>query len=1097
MRSLRLILGSLFLVLAATFAFGQATLGIVAGTVTDHSGAVVVGATISAQRTEGGDQRTATSGPNGEYRLEALTPGTYRVTVTAPNFSATELANVVVSSSVTTPANVRLEVGKTTETVTVEASAQQVQTETGDLSAVIPQVEIKDLPIASGNPYDLAKTLPGVLVGDSRTTGFSNGAEFSVDGLRARANNFLIDGFDNNDYGITGQALQPTNQEAVSEVTVLKNSYAAEYGRGGGSVSNLTYRSGTNTIHGAAWEQYSGNSLFALTPEESASGLTAPPHVVNNLFGFRVGGRLIKDKLFYFGTSQWQRNFGAPSPLPTTLTIPTQAGVDALQSMGPNNNVQVLVDSLGGLRGSTADPTQVNTINVGNRAGCGSPCLVEVGPFTRTDTTKGVNREWTVRVDYLPTSVDNIFVRYTDTQNSFSPDLFANPAALPTADTQQGGPARNMGVMWAHTFGPRVVNEFRFSAQTINFGFNPTAATLANPLAHLPGLTLAASFGPTLWGGFSQGTFPQFREHKTLQFQDAVSFTRGSHTFKIGADLAILLVQDQIPFNSDGTIVYSSGGDCSTIGLTDCTDLANYIDDFSGPAGTIDKQFGNPLISVPTNQQAYYFQDSWKVRPNLTVNYGLRYEYQPPDANNVLSFPAVNRATVLTDPFEQRNEVRPDRNNWGPRFGFSYAPRGRFFGENKTVIRGGAGIFFDSFFSNINDNTAATAPNTLGGNIFGGPASRGTSGTFAAISAIAPVSDPTNTVFAVTSDLRNPETYQWNLNVQRELPGKLIAEVAYVGTRGTRLWASEQLNPAVPDLAAGTDDRLNPNRGSIVARANRGDSNYHGLQAEVSRSVGRLTVLGAYTFSRAIDNSSDIFATSGGASRWEITNNPRSDRGPSAFDHKQRVAITWLYAFPSPSNSVLKAILGGWSSTGSVAFQSGAPETVFLGGWDQNGDGEAFNDRPFQGNLAAKVNESLTCLSNPTCNTGVGFNDGSGNLIDFIQALFQGVTLPVTADQVRYVVYDFASGKNGNVGRNSFYLPGTQTWNLGVIKRFRIPFHESQVEFRGDFFNAFNHPNEGVNVSGYGDLLSPGVFGNPRSTLSGARQIQLWLKYSF
>jgi len=1094
MRSLRLILGSISLVLAATLAFGQATLGIVAGTVTDNSGAVVVGATITAHRTEGGEERTANSGPNGEYRLEALTPGTYRVTVSAPNFSATELTGVVVSASITTPANVKLEVGKTTETVTVEASAQQVQTETGDLSAVIPQVEIKDLPIATGNPYDLAKTLPGVLVGDSRTTGFSNGAEFSVDGLRARANNFLIDGFDNNDYGITGQALQPTNQEAVSEVTVLKNSYAAEYGRGGGSVSNLTFRSGSNTLHGALWEQYSGNALFAVTPEEAASGLTKTPHAVNNLFGFRVGGRLIKDKLFYFGTSQWQRNFGAPSPLPATLTIPTQAGVDALQSIGANNNIQVLIDSLAGLRGGTADPTQVNTINVGNRAGCGSPCLIEVGPFTRTDTTKGLNREWTVRMDYLPTNVDNIFVRYTDTQNSISPDLFANPDALPSADTQQGGPSRNMGVMWAHTFGPRVINEFRFSAQTINFGFNPTAATLANPLAHLPGLALAASFGNTLWGGFSQGTFPQFREHKTLQFQDAISFTRGSHTFKIGADLAVLLVQDQIPFNSDGTITYSSGGDCTAIGITastGCTDLANYIDDFSGPSGTIDKQFGNPLISVPTNQQAYYFEDSWKVRPNLTINYGLRYEYQPPDANNVLPFPAVNRATALTDPFEKRTEVRPDRNNWGPRFGFSYAPRGRFFGENKTVIRGGAGIFFDSFFSNINDNTAATAPNTLGGNIFGGPDSRGTAGTFAAISAIAPVSDPTNTVFAVTSDLRNPETYQWNLNVQRELPGRLIAEVAYVGTRGTRLFASEQLNPGVPDLVAGTDDRLNPNRGSIVVRGNRGDSNYHGLQAQVSRSVGRLTVLGAYTFSRAIDNSSDVFVTSGGASRWQVTNDPRSDRGPSALDHKHRGTITWLYEFPSPNNSLLRAVLGGWASTGSIAFQSGAPETVFFGGYDQNGDGEFFNDRPPDGNHAVKLNLSSACLSDPTCITGVGFDDGSGNLVDVF------TNAPVTANQIRYLAFNTGLVKGGNLGRNSFYLPGTQTWNLGVIKRFRIPFHESQFEVRGDFFDAFNHPNEGVNVTNYGDLLNPAVFGNPRTTLGDARTIQVWLKYSF
>ena len=193
----------------------------------------------------------------------------------------------------------------------------------------------------------------------------------------------------------------------------------------------------------------------------------------------------------------------------------------------------------------------------------------------------------------------------------------------------------------------------------------------------------------------------------------------------------------------------------------------------------------------------------------------------------------------------------------------------------------------------------------------------------------------------------------------------------------------------------------------------------------------------------------------------------------------------------------MKAILGGWSSTGSVAFQTGAPETVFLGGWDQNGDGEAFNDRPFIGNPKATVNESLTCLNNPTCVTGVGFNDGSGNLIDFIQALFTGVTLPVTADQVRYVVFDQGSGKNGNVSRNSFYLPGTQTWNLAVIKRFKIPFHESNIEFRADFFNPWNHPNEGVNVANYGDLLNPGVFGNPRTTLSDARTIQLWMKYSF
>ncbi len=1074
----------------------QSTRGTLAGTITDPSGAVVSGAPVEVQAQTGGEKRNTVSGPNGEFRIEALDVGVYSITVSAPSFSVTRLANVQVDASQTTPVSIKLVPGKASETVTVEASAAHVQTESGELSGVISETQIKDLPLVTGNPYELAEIMPGVAPSTQRDS-FTNGVGFSVDGLRPRANNFLLDGFDNNDNGISGQALQPTNQEAVSEVVVLKNGYSAEYGRGGGSVTNLTFKSGTNNIHGGLWEQYSGNALFAVTPEEAASGLTNTPHAVNNLFGFRVGGPILKNKLYYFGTSQWTRLFGAPNPLPVQLTIPTAAGASTLQSLGSNNNAQILLNSLAGLRAPISDGSP---IPIGARPGCPAPCTVDVGLFTRTDTTKSLSREWTVRGDYNPSESDTIFARYTDTFSSLTPDLFANSTALPSADTMQGGPARNLGVMWAHTFGPRVVNELRFSGQQIDFGFNPTAATLANPLAHLPGLALASSLGNTVFGGFAQATFPQGRSHKTIQFQDAVSFNRGTHTFKIGADIAVLLVRDQIPFNSDGTIVFSSGGDCSAIGLATCTDLANYLDNFSGPNGTINKQFGNPTISVPTTQQAYYFQDSWKVRPNLTLEYGVRYEYQPPDASNVLPFPAVNRATALTAPFQQQTELQPDRNNWGPRLGFSYGPKfwQRFFGEDKTVIRGGVGIFYDAFFTNISNNTAATAPNTLGGNIFGGSTSRGTASALATLSSITPTVDPTNLVESVVSNLKNPQTYQWNLNVQRELPGKLIAEVAYVGTRGERLWDNEQLNPVDPN----TGERLNPDRGSIILRGNRGDSIYHGLQTQVTRNVGKLSIQGSYTFSRAIDNQSEVFPSSGGASRWEITSDPRSDRGPSAFDHKHRGVVTWVYQLPSPSQSFLKTILGGWVSTGSASFITGAPETVYLGGWDQNGDGEAFNDRPFLGNIKAPVNESPACLASPTCVTGVGFNDGSGNLIDFIQALFggggNGVTLPITASQAHYIVFNQGSGKNGNVGRNSFYFPGRQLWNLGAIKRFQIPYRESQVEFRADFFDAFNHPNEGAdNLAGFGDLLNPGVFGNFRTTRGDARTIQFWLKYAF
>src|SRR5207248_5988523 len=215
--------------------------------------------------------------------------------------------------------------------------------------------QVRDLPIVGGNPYSLAITLPGVSQPDQRDN-FTNGSGFSVNGLRPRANNFLIDGFDNNDYGITGQALQPTNQEAIASVTVLQNSYAAEYGRGGGSVSNLTFLSGTNTFHGAAWEQYSGAALNAVTAEQQQSGLTSSPHQVNNLFGFRVGGPVVKNKLFFFGTSQWTRQIGAQTTA-ATLNIPTANGIATLQQVlagaapgSPTaNNVQILLNSLGGL----------------------------------------------------------------------------------------------------------------------------------------------------------------------------------------------------------------------------------------------------------------------------------------------------------------------------------------------------------------------------------------------------------------------------------------------------------------------------------------------------------------------------------------------------------------------------------------------------------------------------------------------------------------------------------------------------------------------------------------------------------------------------
>ena len=477
--------------------FAQTTKGTIAGVVTDAQGLVVPGATVNASAAEGGDVRSTTTGSNGEYRIEALNLGKYVVKVVAKGFAETIVRDVVVNASVITAANVELKVAGGNETVTVEAGAETIQTESGELSKSIPQVDVKDLPYSTLNPYQLATTLPGVATVAGRDD-YTNGVGFSVNGLRPRANNFLIDGFDNNDNGITGQAFQPQNTEAVQEVTFLTNSYAAEYGRGGASVSNLTFRSGNNSFHGAAWEQYKGASLNAVSAEDRLGGATRPPQFVENIFGFRFGGPILRNKLFFFASSQWDKFRGVPSV--PTLNIPTAAGYQTLAALGSDAtnpttgaNANLITAAMGNLRAANIQ----GNVLIGARTACPATaidpatgqCQVEWGYFRRTDIGKQNSREWTARADYTLTN-DSVMVRYTDSYNSSSPDLFANPGALPYADTQQSGPARIFGVMWAHTFSPTVLNEFRFSAQQIDFTFGPTAATEANPMAHLPTLTM-------------------------------------------------------------------------------------------------------------------------------------------------------------------------------------------------------------------------------------------------------------------------------------------------------------------------------------------------------------------------------------------------------------------------------------------------------------------------------------------------------------------------------------------------------------------------------------------------------------------------------
>jgi outer membrane receptor protein involved in Fe transport len=1083
----------------------QTSNGAIVGTVTDKTGAVVPKAKVKGTSNETGLVRETETDSAGSYRLENLPPGRYSVTVQADGFSQYQTNKVDVKGSFEVTANASLDIGSVANTVVVEASAaQELQTESGQLGAEISQQEVHDLPFFSLNPIELVLTQPGVQ--DGNGLAFTNGMGFSVDGTRPRANNFLIDGQDNNDNALNGQAFQTTNLGAIQEVTILTNSYSAEFGRGGGSVTNEIMKGGTNNYHGEAWWQNRNNSFAAISPQAALGGQTVIPRDNENVFGFDFGGPVKKDKLFFFGSAQWDRDYSAAGAVALPITIPTAAGIAKLQSLLPNPNVQLLIDSLGGL---VAPASNGNPIALGPGSNGVDRGSVDVGDFTRSQgSVVSLSREWEVRVDYNPTSVDSFRGSYRRTDSSLTPDFFSVPTALPPFDTQQGGPAQAFTGVWSHTFSPRALNELRFSYSNIDFTFGPTAATLAGPLANIPAITFNQSPLPTI--GIPTG-FPQFRGHKSYQFQEALTYTVGRHTFKFGGDIDYLQVDDGVPFNSRGTIGFNQ---TRQNGTTQFTDLANFVDNFTGPSGQVSINFGNPEIQPFVGVYAPYAQDTWHVKPNLTLDLGLRYEYWG-TVGNILPFPTLDTSVFPQGlpgalfPNYLNTKQQGDKNNFAPRVGFSWTPKfwQKFLGNDKTVIRGGAGMFYDGIFTNILDNSASTVPNVQGGTVIApaitapGAPPRGFADATGLLAGLQPVATPTASVDTMSTHILNPLTYQWNLNIQRELPGHFVLTTAYVGNRGEHLFTNQQYNPIDPT----TGLRMNPTLGDVLVRTNGGDSNYHSGQVTLDRKFTRgLLLRGAYTYSKFIDDTSDVFTTTGFSSFSQDLFNQKGDYGLSAFDRRHRFVMTYIWDLPykhDPQSGAMKVfsyVTRGWQWAGTLTIQTGAPETI-NDGFDNNGDGRS-GDRPSLGNPAVPINYSPACLTSTpatsTCDSGVGFSFDGVHFVDFNTNFgADPVTGAFTAtkDQFRYVVIN---GQLGDVGRNTFIGPGQWFYNTSVQRSFRFMERQS-LTLRMELFNAFNHPNLFTDGGVNSYTIANSNFMNVASTINGNRQIKFWLKYAF
>jgi hypothetical protein len=1043
--------------LVTPIALAQSSKGAVAGTISDPTGATVGSAAVKITNTSTNITRETVTTADGAFRIDAVEPGAYRVEVSADGFKSIERKGVVVAAAQTTDASFTLEVGAAGEVVDVTSESNVIlQKQDGGRADTLAPRQLTDLPVAGLNPVNLVFTLPGVTNPGVLAGGFVQGTEFNINGLRARGNNQLIDGTDNNDNAITGQFFPPALRDGFREVSVLGGDNSAEYGHAGGAVVNLITKSGTNQFHGSAYDVISPSALSSLSSGQKANqGLFSVPVSVQNQYGFSLGGPVKKDRLFFFGTFQ-------ASPFRSTTTasavVPTREGFDQLRALFPQGqsaNLDRYLGIVGDLRGTT------NVIQV--PLGSDRPA-VPFGTATRAGVSQSVNDyQFLTRVDWTPAARDSLAVRYL-----FDDQVFTNQLASAFQGFGIDVPSRvqNLYVNHTHTFSPRLLNEARFSYGRFNAAFNAQdPAALAGP-QFLFGATTISSVG-------LGAAFPQSRTFNNYQFQDTATFARGNHTIRAGTDLLRQVAEESVPFNNRGSLTFTPGGGFPTFG--------NFVDGFSGTGGIFaDIVFGSPKVSPDAFQQAYFINDSWRARSNLTLNLGLRYEnYGTPF--NAVAFPAF---AGFDAPLDTVVKQRPDNNNFAPRISFAYTPRFArwLFGQDKTVLRGGYAVSYDVFFNNILDNTAAASPNVSGVDTFGSTVG-GRGFANAGVNSL-PTTGAPNPLAGITSiaaNLRNPLVHTWSFGVQRQTPGSVIVDVAYVGTRGTGLFINEQVNPGI------NGQRPFATRGPVTLRTNGGDSIYHSLQTRVERDLRNgLLARFTYTYSKAIDDvNSEVFVTTGGSSFASNPFDRRADRSVASFNVPHSAVWTLLWDVPGPRRGLLGEVAGGWTLSGIYRLQSGSVESPFVGGIDLNGDLNSFNDRPSVSNPNApptSVGFANLLLGLP----GNGFSDLNGN--------------PVNPTEVRFLV-DPANRVN-LAGRNTLRGDRVNSLDVSLNKAFRLPFEQHRLEVRVDFFNVFNHPNFtfanpviSSDLSN-GDVTNP-FFNNVRLNDGGSRTGRIQVRYSF
>jgi hypothetical protein len=1096
-------------------AFAQLPTGEITGTVTDSTGGVVTGATVTLTNTATNAERTAETNGSGLYDATALQPGVWSVRVGKSGFKTEVRNNIDLQVSQIARLDFTLQVGNVAETVQVEAAAPVLDTETATVGTVVETRRIEDLPLNGRNYLQLASLTPGATqygpgnsIAQARGGGDRSNFQLNISGQRLENNHYMLDGVENTDPNYGTYLVQPS-VDALQEFKVDTSSYGAEYGHNLAQI-NVVTKSGTNQYHGELFEFLRNSDLDARNFFDKGTG--PKPPFKRNQFGGVLGGPVIipkvingRNKLFFFFNYEGLRQVQAQTFTSTVPLVPDRGGNFSSYSTKIYDPSSRVLNAAGtavvsatpfpgnSIPGYRISPTSLALLNFYPSPNNGTGGYANDFLSNESGTAKADGE--TARVDWQQSTNSSFIFRYSHGNE---------PQYIPASIPQQGTVNSTIThqALLGHTWivNPSMVNEFKFGFSRLE---------LVNGNVHTNKLDVVGQLGipyvldtPAFWGvpyiqftglaAFGDPANGPYSNWDTIiQPTDNFSWNKGRHAFKFGGELMrtrMNLIGNDVArgrFTFNGQYTAATG-----VAPTVQNSMADYL---LGLMSTSEGQLGEVVAQLRGWYTGVYFQDEWKITPRLTVNYGLRYELQPGynethDRLTLIDFAWNNSMTptwvrlgtgnplqgnppyplpanvpfVRDGRFDDRL-YKTDDNNWGPRLGVAWSL------NDKTVLRAGGGIYFIHEIGNTMFDTARNMPFTL------------------RISTTANALTPNETwsspfpILGISTLAPNwlwkdPTSYvpQWSFTIQRQLVPNLSLELGYIGSAGVHLYRTTYYNEQQPGPPTSNINarRPFPFFGFMQLVEGASHSSYDALTARLEQRFTRgFTLLSSFSYQKSIDNGSGIRQANGDLYTPQNVYNLAAERGLSAFDYRYRWVNSLLYELPvgrgkavlGNANAIVQGVLGGWQLGGILTWQAGFPLSAYCA----SGSTYQNTDTPCRAD-ATGISPSI---SNPTPTDW--FNSAAFvNRLNFVAGVGP---------------YTF-----GNSGRNVIIGPGIVEVDASLQKSFAVT-ERAHLDFRSEFFNIPNHPILGQP----GTTIGTPTYGVISSTALPSRQIQFALKLMF